>query len=119
MKSLEKLAVQRNLTIRECGNGHVQILGGTCLVNYYPDSKRRSAYIAGATGRARHGVTPGQAVEMAFESAPPGWAAKPELDSTFTRRLLDSTQDEPSKRTIADWIRLLPGMRFAWKKVGL
>ena len=103
MKSLEQIAAKRGLRVEECGDGHFQIIGGSCLVNYYPHSKRRSAYIAATTGRARRNVTPEQAVEMAFEPAPEGWQQKQMIR-------------EPLKRTMADWIALLPRLRFAWKK---
>ena len=43
---------------------HVQIVG-PLLVNYYPESKHKTAYVAGTTGRKLH-VTPKQAVEMAL-----------------------------------------------------
>lgn len=49
-------------------NGHFQIRG-RLLVNYYPFSKRRSAYIAGTTG-GRHDVSPTEAVTMAFVAPP-------------------------------------------------
>ena len=41
MKSLAQIASKRGLTVEERGPGHFQIIGGTCLVNYYPDSKRK------------------------------------------------------------------------------
>ena len=106
VKSLQSLAEARGLRIEERGPGHFQIIGGTCLVNYYPDSKRRSAYIAGQEGRARRNVTPEQAIEMAFEPAPEGWAAKAS----------PVIFEEPAKRSVAEWIAMLPHLRFAWKK---
>ncbi len=101
---LQKLAAKRGLRVEERGSGHFQIIGGSCLVNYYPYSKRRSAYIAGATGRARQGVSDKDAIEMAFEEPPEGW-----------RKPVDPTLDEPSKRTPEEWIALLPSVRFAWR----
>jgi 5-methylcytosine-specific restriction endonuclease McrA len=44
---------------------HVQIIG-PLLCNYYPDAKKRSAYVAGTTQRKNH-VTPEEAVEMALK----------------------------------------------------
>lgn len=107
MKFLKTIAEKRGLRVEERGAGHFQILGGSCLVNYYPNSKRRSAYIAGTTGMARHNVTPEQAVEMAFEPAPEGWA-KP----------VSAGLDDPKKRSISDWIASLPSLKFAWKRSG-
>lgn len=63
---LGRLASERGLRVIDYGNGHFQLAGGPLLVNYYPTAKRRSAYVAGTTGR-RTGVTPQQAVEMCFK----------------------------------------------------
>ena len=63
--TLESLAEQRGLKLVDRGQGHIQITGGPLLVNYYPLSRKRSAYVAGTTGR-RTGVTPDQAVAMCF-----------------------------------------------------
>ena len=108
-EQLEKLAAQRGLTVVDRGQGHFQIVGGTCLVNYYPHSKRKSAYIAGTTGKARHHVTPQQAIEMAFQPAPEGWN-KPRVENRPV------VAERPAKRTPAEWASLLPHMRFAFKR---
>lgn len=105
MKTLLQLATERGLTIVDRGNGHIQILGGTCLVNYWPESKRRSAHIAGHESRGKRHVTPEQAIEMAFQPDPRGPA-----------RMMLIKQDEPKKRSISDWLSLLPHLRFAWSK---
>ena len=68
-KVLESAAERRGLKVVDRGNGHFQITGGPLLVNYYPLSKKHSAYVAGTTGR-KVGVTPEQAVEMAFVPPP-------------------------------------------------
>ena len=71
-KRLLQCASNRGLRVVDRGQGHFQIVGGPLLVNYYPLAKKQSAYIAGTVAR-RVGVTPEQAVEMAF--APPPIAA--------------------------------------------
>ena len=48
---LRKLAEPRGLRIIDRGQGHIQLVGGPLLVNYYPLAKKRSAYIAGTTSR--------------------------------------------------------------------
>jgi 5-methylcytosine-specific restriction endonuclease McrA len=68
-RSLEELAAERGLAVVDRGNGHIQLTGGPLLVNYYPTSKRRSAYVAGTTRRYEH-VLPESAVAMCFN--PPG-----------------------------------------------
>lgn len=65
--SLTKMAKERGLQVIERGSGHFQITGGPLLVNYYPGSKKRSAYVAGTTSK-KVGVSPQQAVEMAFKA---------------------------------------------------
>ena len=54
-----------NVTIKDCGNGHIQIKGAL-TVNYYPESKKRTAYVCGMVGSAKH-VDPKKAVAMANE----------------------------------------------------
>ena len=76
-KALADAAAARGLKVVERGTGHLQITGGPLLVSYYPLSKRRSAYVAGTTGRIV-GVTPEQAVEMAFK--PPDAKRVPRRD---------------------------------------
>ena len=80
-KKLEKLATAAGLTVMERGAGHIQLTGGPFLVNYYPDSKRRSAYIAGTTKAAESNVTPERAVAMAFEK--PRLAIKDDRRSSY------------------------------------
>lgn len=66
--ALNKAAAARGLRVVQCSEHHFQIIGGPLLVNYYPTSKKRSAYVAG-TRAAKDHVTPEQACEMT--SAPP------------------------------------------------
>ena len=63
-KTLKSLCDARNAELIDRGNGHYQIKG-KLLVNYYPASRKRSAYVAGTTTKTT-GVTPEQAVDMAF-----------------------------------------------------
>lgn len=65
-KRLETLAKDRGLTVVDRGNGHLQITGGPLLVNYWPDSRRRSVYIAGMTEAAKHHAMPEQVIEFCF-----------------------------------------------------
>ena len=64
---LRDAATERGATVTDRGNGHFQIRG-RLLVNYYPFGKKRTAYVA-ATTHGKHGVSPTEAVAMAF-SAP-------------------------------------------------
>jgi 5-methylcytosine-specific restriction endonuclease McrA len=65
MKSLAQLAKENGVAYKDCGGGHLQ-LTGVVLVNYYPDSRRCSAYIAGTVG-AHHHVTHEQAIRLALK----------------------------------------------------
>lgn len=89
-KNLLECAASRGLRVVDRGQGHYQIVGGPLLVNYYPLAKKRSAYIAGTVAR-KVGVTPEQAVEMAFVP-PPVAANKDERKSNYRslrRRMLE------------------------------
>lgn len=69
MTRILSLAESHRLTVKDRGNGHIQIAGPHLMVNYYPDSKKRSAYVAGTVGRVSN-VTPERAVQMALEPPP-------------------------------------------------
>lgn len=78
---LKKLCKQHNLILIERPNGHFQIQKsseGSLLVNYYPYSKNRTAYIGRTKNGFKH-VEPEAAVKMALE--PP-----PVLDKTPKRK---------------------------------
>jgi len=62
---LSTIAEKNNVEYIDKGDGHIQ-LKGVLLVNYYPESKQRTAYINGMKGSTKH-VTPEQAVKMATE----------------------------------------------------
>ena len=66
MKELFKGVDLSNVTIKDCGNGHIQIKGAL-TVNYYPKSKKRTAYVCGTVGSAKY-VNPKKAVAMANET---------------------------------------------------
>lgn len=61
---IEIECAKRGIQYIDRGNGHIQ-LRGALLVNYYPDSKSKSAYVAGTKKAAKH-VTPEQAMDMCF-----------------------------------------------------
>lgn len=66
VETIKRKAEELGLTFSDKGNGHFQIKG-QLLVNYYPFSKTRSAYVAGTTQKAKH-VTHAQAFKMANEA---------------------------------------------------
>jgi len=68
LTKLRRLAKKHSLVVTDCGNGHIQITGGL-MVNYYPDSKKQTAYIAGTRNGITH-VTPEKAIELAIKPPP-------------------------------------------------
>ncbi len=65
MNDLKTIATLRGVELIKKGKGHYQ-LQGPLLVNYYPNSKNKTAYVAGTFRSVKH-VTPKQAVAMCFE----------------------------------------------------
>jgi len=103
---LTKLAAAKGLKVVDLGSGHYQITGGSALVNYWPHSKRRTAYVDGERS-GKSGVTPQQAVEMAGQAKPQTRPVVRHSSSVFV---------PPSKRTPADWIARIPHLWYAWRK---
>lgn len=68
-QQLRDLCDSQGVTLLQLGHGHWQ-LRGPLLVNYYPDSKDKSAYVAG-TGKKVKNVSIPEAVKMCFSAPPP------------------------------------------------
>ena len=66
LKQLIKLTEKHDIEVTLKPNYHVQ-LKGPLLVNYYPSSKTRTAYVAGTTG-GRKWVAPEEAIAMCFKA---------------------------------------------------
>lgn len=81
--NLRVAAESRGVEYIELPNGHIQ-LRGPLLVNYYPGSKSRSAYVAG-TKKAAKNVKPEEALAMCFE-APAFQGAKDERGGNSRKR---------------------------------
>lgn len=69
---LRKLCDKAGIELEEKGNGHYHIKG-KLLVNYWPNSKNQTCYIAGTT-QGKKSCTPEQAVKMSQE--PPNGITK-------------------------------------------
>lgn len=82
---LRAAAKARGADVQDKGGGHFHIRG-RLLVNYYPFSKKRSAYVAGTT-RAEVSVSPTQAVAMAFEAPPLAPSSNKDKRSKKSRRI--------------------------------
>lgn len=81
-KELAREADRHGLVVQECGAGHFQILGGKLIVNYYPESRRKSAYIQGMKA-AHHHVDVKRAVALALE--PQGIPTKTERRGKYRK----------------------------------
>jgi hypothetical protein len=62
---LYAVAAKHGLRVVEYPGGHYQVEGGKHVVNYWPESRRQSAYIAGKPHAMRH-VSPSEVVELAL-----------------------------------------------------
>ena len=65
MNECESAAKKHGVKYVDKGKGHVQFKGDSLIVNYYPNSKRKTAYIAGMKGSLA-GVSADKAAQMAF-----------------------------------------------------
>lgn len=93
---LKKLCEEYGFQLEEKPNGHFQIKG-KLLVNYYPYSKNKTAYIAQTAGGFKY-VTPEVAVEMA--------ANLPPLSEGKTERKRSYREDKDKlyrKRPYCNW----------------
>jgi hypothetical protein len=77
MKTLSEqikiMAESKGLEFKDKGKGHLQIISGKSIVNYYPESKRQTAHNS-LTGEKLAHASPEQAIELcvnAVESAQP------------------------------------------------
>lgn len=66
---LHKAAEKAGPRVEQRSLHHFQILGGHHLVDYYPTSRKRTAYVDGTNG-GRTNVTPEAAVQMALKPPP-------------------------------------------------
>jgi len=66
ISEVEALAKKKGVECVVKANGHVQ-LKGDLLVNYYPESKKQTAYVAGTTAGKKR-VSPEEAIEMCFKA---------------------------------------------------
>lgn len=68
LKKLEKLADGKGLKIRCYRNGHFQVIAGRKIINWYPFSKRETAY-DNVSREKRFFLEPKQVIEFALEKA--------------------------------------------------
>ena len=66
LKKLELKVKDKGLKVQFHGNGHFQVRAGRKIINWYPLSKRQTAYDT-LTGETRFGLTPEQVVNFALE----------------------------------------------------
>ena len=71
---VQKLAEANALKFKDCGNGHVQISNHGVLVNYWPESAKRTVHVAG--GESQKHCSPWDAVRLCLLSGKPGLKPK-------------------------------------------
>ena len=76
IEQLRRLCAEAGIELIERPNGHYQ-LKGKQLVNYYPESEQKKAYIAGTKAGVKH-VSPAEAVAMTTQCV--------QLESTDKRK---------------------------------
>lgn len=84
LAQLKQLAEGKSLTIKDCGNGHIQIIG-PMLVNWWPTSKSRTAHVA-ATRKGFHGVNAVRAIALAMEPPPVESVATPRSSNGYRKQ---------------------------------
>ena len=71
-QKLKQLAQKNGLDFKDCGAGHIQIKGPGALVNYWPESKRRTAYVAAGAkagvGRSVAHCSPQDVIALCLEN---------------------------------------------------
>ncbi len=107
-REIVKAASAKGLTVQFHGptGGHVQIRG-PLLINWYPEAKKRSAYVAGTTQR-KNNVSLEEAVEMALK--PP--VLRP-MQRKDTRQISGTTN---GRRRIVSRLRGKYGENCHWCK---
>lgn len=70
-QEVKAMAVAHGLEFKDCGEGHLQIKGHGALVNYYPESKRQTAFRQ-HPGKKKASIpyaTPWDAVSLCLDGA--------------------------------------------------
>ena len=71
LQETKALAKAYSVEFKDCGNGHIQLSAHGNLVNYYPDSKKRTLYSPTLDRRENH-VSPWDAVRLCLSEAKKG-----------------------------------------------
>lgn len=85
---LKRLAERNGLKFKDCGMGHLQVSGPNVMVNYWPESKRRTAFIsagrsAGQSSSIPH-CRPEDVINLCLKNAEP--TAPPKSPASTRRR---------------------------------
>ena len=78
IQNTQALASSHGLEFTDCGGGHVQIKGHGVLVNYWPDSKNRTAHVLG--GNATKHCNPYDAIKLCLSGGEAPLNVKPTRD---------------------------------------
>ncbi|MDP2322523.1 MAG: HNH endonuclease domain-containing protein [Gammaproteobacteria bacterium] len=102
IEQLHKAAEKAGLSVEQMSPHHFRIIGGAFPVDYYPLSRRRTAYVDGTNHGKAH-VTPEQAVNMAVKAPP---ILPYELRSDRKTRKKSRIRSLFSRQNLCHWCRL-------------
>lgn len=100
IKETRDLAKAYSVTFKDCGNGHVQLTAHGNLINYWPNSKKKSVYSPTLDRRESH-VLPWDAVKLCLSEAKKGMRVKKPTGKTWEQKKgpgfsLDNVTANPS-----------------------
>ena len=99
VQETKMLAEAHGLIFKDCGNGHVQLSNHGVLLNYWPNSKGRTAHIP-QTGQKQSNCSPWDAVSLCLNAAKPGMRPdvirKKKLPKNKPKVNLGSTKTNPA-----------------------
>ncbi|MCG8434404.1 MAG: hypothetical protein MJA83_10270 [Gammaproteobacteria bacterium] len=99
IKETELLAKSYGLEFKNCGNGHLQLSNHGVLLNYWPNSKGRTAHMP-QTGQKQSNCSPWDAVSLCLNAAKsgmrPALLKKKKLSKNKPKVNLGSTKTNPA-----------------------
>ena len=76
---LKSLSAAHGIEFKDCGKGHIQLSAHGNLINYWPNSKKKTLYSPTLDLRENH-VTPWDAIRLCMSKAKPGMRPKRNRD---------------------------------------
>lgn len=112
LADVKGLAESHGLQFKDCGGGHVQLLGHGSLVNYWPLSKKRTAHRV-SDSRRETSVTPWDAVRLCLGAAKAGM--RPKAAKYAKKKQRPDFDIRPIKTNPAGLAHFYSGNRPPWE----